>query len=158
MKKAILAIFVLIAMVSCNGPGSEEKKEATASKITEKVDGRMLEKKIWRDFNKRDMDAISSKISDAFQSVHQDGARDKQQELKLLRNLDLGQYKLSDFKVTQQGNVVVVTYMISAIETIDGKILSKKPAPRMSVWIKDDTSWKWIGHANLKPQDEQAQY
>ena len=49
------------------------------------------------------------------------------------------------------GDNIVVTYMISAQETIDLERLPTKPAPRLSVWKKGATGWQWIRHANLTP-------
>jgi len=49
------------------------------------------------------------------------------------------------------GDNIVVTYMISAQESIDLERLPTKPAPRLSVWKKGATDWQWICHANLTP-------
>jgi len=49
------------------------------------------------------------------------------------------------------GDNIVVTYMISAQESIDLERLPTKPAPRLSVWKKGATGWQWICHANLTP-------
>ena len=46
-----------------------------------------------------------------------------------MRKLNLGPYELSDFKVTQQGDVVLVSYMVSAVETIKGQRLCKSLRP-----------------------------
>lgn len=97
------------------------------------------------------MDTITKKIADAFQSVHGDGTRDKQKEIELLKNLNLGNYQLTDFTVTQHDNIIIVTYMASVEETIEGETLSATPTPRMSVWIKSGKGWQWIAHANLNP-------
>ena len=58
---------------------------------------------------------------------------------------------MSGFKATQNGPVIVVTYLVTVAETIDGKRLSKAPAPRLTVFLKTDKGWQWLAHANLHP-------
>jgi Domain of unknown function (DUF4440) len=114
--------------------------------------GQKLEEKIWADMKDHNWTAVSSQIAPYFQSVHEDGARNKAQEMKLIKNLNLGDYKLSEFKVTEGDDTIIVTYLIAVQETIDDKRLSTTPAVRLSVWQKnDDDTWQWIVHANLNP-------
>ena len=67
-----------------------------------------------------------------------------------MKGLKLGDYTLSDFKVTNNGDEMVVTYWISVPETIDGKRVDKK-AMRLSVWQNSPAGWQWIAHANMVP-------
>jgi len=113
--------------------------------------GEKMERQMWADIKARNWAAVESKIAPGFQSVHQDGARDREAEIKLIKGLNLGQYILSNFKVTQNGPVIIVTCSVAVEETIGGKRLSARPAARLSVWLKTDSGWQWITHANLKP-------
>ena len=110
-----------------------------------------MERQMWADFKAKDWKAVESKIADGFQSIHPDGARDRAGEIALIKNLNLGEISLSNFKSTVNGDNIVVTYLIAVQETIDGKQLSRKPAPRLSVWKKGTHGWQWICHANLNP-------
>jgi Domain of unknown function (DUF4440) len=112
-------------------------------------DGEKMEKQIWEDIKAKNWQAVESKIADGFQSVHPDGARDRAGEISLIKSLNVGQTALSDLKSTVNGDNIVVTYMISAQETIDLERLPTKPAPRLSVWKKGASGWQWISHANL---------
>jgi Domain of unknown function (DUF4440) len=114
-------------------------------------DGEKMEKQMWEDIKAKNWKAVESKIADGFQSVHPDGARDRANEISLIKNLDVGQVVLSGLKSTVNGDNIVVTYMISAQETIDLERLPTKPAPRLSVWKKGASGWQWICHANLTP-------
>jgi len=87
----------------------------------------------------------------AYQSAHEDGGRDRAQELELLKNVDITDYTLSDVKITEQGPVVVVTYFAELAETIEGTRLPKRKAARLTVFLKTDDGWKAIAHANLNP-------
>ncbi len=113
--------------------------------------GEKLERELWADVKAKDWQAIKSKIAPGFQSVHQDGSRNREQEIKLIKGLNIRSFELSEFKVTEIGPTSIVTYSASVVETIDDKRLSKKPAERLSVWQKTENGWMWIAHANLKP-------
>ena len=124
---------------------------ANQAVATEKGLGEKLLRQLWADMQKPDMEVIEKTIAEGFQSVHQYGPNNREQEIELIKNLKLGKYTLSNIKITQNGPVIVATYFVSVEETIKGKQLSKKPAPRLSVFLKNDSGWKWIAHANLKP-------
>jgi hypothetical protein len=100
-------------------------------------EGEKLEGQMWADFKAKDWKALESRIAEGFQSVHPDGARDRAGEISLIEHLNLGDVTLSNFKSTMNGEDIVVTYMIAVQETIDGKRLSRKPSPRLSVWKKN---------------------
>jgi len=113
--------------------------------------GEQLVRKLFADMKAGNVTAVEAVISPAFQSIHQDGARDRDQEIELVRNLNMGELTLDNFKTTRSGDLLVVTYSVSANETIDGKRLSSSPAYRLTVFQEDGGEWRWIGHANLKP-------
>lgn len=113
--------------------------------------GEDLVRELWNDFKTQDMSALEKKIAPGFQSIHEDGARDAEAELKLLKGLNLGEYTLSNFKVTQVGSAIIVSYFVSVEEIIEGQRLSGKPAARLTIFLETDTGWQWIAHANLNP-------
>lgn len=114
-------------------------------------EGEKLERQMWADMKAKNWPALEARIAPAFQSVHPDGVRDRTGEIALIKGLKLGEYTLKDFKVTQNGDDLIVTYSISVQETIDAKRLSTKPAMRLSIWKKTRSGWQWIAHANLNP-------
>src|SRR5215468_303252 len=114
-------------------------------------EGEKMERQMWADFKAKDWKAVESKIAEGFQSIHPDGARDRTGEIKLIENLNLGEFTLSNFKTTTNGDNIVVTYMTVVQETIDKTRLPTEPAPRLSVWKKGTHGWQWICHANLNP-------
>lgn len=117
----------------------------------EKGVGEKLLYQLWANMKKPDIEMLQKTTAEGFQAVHQNGANTREQEIELIKGLKLGKYTLSNIKITRNGPVIVATYLISVEETIEGKRLSKKPASRLSVFLKTDGGWKWIAHANLKP-------
>jgi Domain of unknown function (DUF4440) len=114
-------------------------------------EGEKMERQMWADFKAKEWKVVESKIAEGFQSIHPDGPRDRAGEISLIEHLNLGQFTLSNFKSTVNGDNMVVTYMIAVQETIDQKRLPAKPAPRLSVWKKGTHGWQWICHVNLNP-------
>jgi hypothetical protein len=114
-------------------------------------EGEKMERQMWADFKAKDWGAVERKIADGFQSIHPDGPRDRAGEIALIKNLNLGEFTLSNFKSTITSDNIVVTYMIAVHETIDQERLATKPTSRLSVWKKGTHAWEWICHANLNP-------
>ena len=114
-------------------------------------EGEKMERQMWADFKAKEWKVIESKIAEGFQSIHPDGPRDRAGEISLIEHLNLGEFTLSNFKTTVNGDNIVVTYTIAVQETIDQKRLSAKPNQRLSVWKKGTHGWQWICHANLNP-------
>lgn len=141
MKTILHALLIFCVILA--GPAALFAQDGTS-------EGEKLERQMWSDFKAKDWPAVDAKIAAGFQSVHRDGPHDRAGEIALIKGLTLGDYTLTDFKVTPNGDDLVVTYWVSVPETIDGKRLSSKPAMRMSVWEHGPTGWQWIAHANLK--------
>jgi len=146
MKSLKLALITVIALMFLAPAAMADQKAGHEKELGEK-----LLRQLWADIKESDMVAIEKKIAKGFQSVHQYGAANREQEIKLLKGLKLGKYILSNIRITRNGPVIVATYLVSVEETIKGKRLTKKPAPRLSVFLKTDSGWKWMAHANLKP-------
>lgn len=117
----------------------------------EQIQGEKLVRQLWTDMKEGNMKAIEGYIASGFQSIHEDGARDRDEEIQLIKGLNLGNYTLSKFKVTRDGPIVIVTYFVSVEETINLEHLTPEPAARLSAWLEKDGEWQWIIHANLKP-------
>ncbi len=113
--------------------------------------GEQLVRQLWADMKKPDLAAIDKSLAQGFQSVHQNGAIDREQEKKLIAGLKLGDYTLSDIRITRNGPAIVATYFVTVAETINGVRLQKKPSPRLSVFLLTDSGWQWLTHANLVP-------
>lgn len=146
MKKIMIGLGVILLILFIIG--CTQTNEVTS------VDGEKLVRQLWSDFKRNNREVFENWIADDFQSVHQDGSRNKAEQITLLMNLNLGDYTLSNFKTTQNKNIVIIAYTVSVHETIDGKVLPTAPAERLSVFKKIGNDWKWIAHANLNPMNK----
>ncbi len=136
----VISIIMTLMLVSCENQ-------------VEPVDGEALVKEVWNAMKTTNMDFIENILADGFQSIHQDGYRDKDDEIELIKNLNMGDYVLDSFEVTKNGNTLNVSYFVNVEETIDGEVLNKRSA-RLSVFTRTAEGWKWFSHANLVPLKE----
>jgi hypothetical protein len=114
-----------------------------------KSEGERLVMDLFAAIKEKNWDKLENMIHPAFQSVHFDGARNRSQEMQLLKGLELGNYSLSNFRISMSEAILVVSYFIAAEEMIDGKPTLPKPSCRLSVFHKTDEGWKWVSHASF---------
>ena len=145
VRKLVVVIMTVVFLVI------SQSMVIAAQCTTELNLGEDLVRELWNDFKTQNISALEKKIAPGFQSIHEDGASDAEAELKLLKELNLGEYTLSNFEVTEVGPAIIVSYFVSVEETIEGKRLSTEPAARLSIFLKTDSGWQWIAHANLNP-------
>lgn len=107
---------------------------------------------LWWDMQKnQDIEGLTKIMSPAFQSINSKGAQDLAFNLAIIKSEKLGDYRLSNIKVTQSQDNLIITYQIAVSENYLGKSMSAKPHYRMDVWKKSSTGWQIIAHANLNP-------
>jgi len=114
------------------------------------IDAEKLERQMWDYMQAADTANFGARVAAGFQAVHFDGATDRDGEIELVQNMHMGKYELSDFKISYETGLVVVTYLARVEhQSLNGELLSAEVSPRMSVWIKTAGGWKWLVHANL---------
>ncbi|MEN6508064.1 MAG: nuclear transport factor 2 family protein [Smithella sp.] len=118
------------------------------------TEGEKLIIELFEKVSKQQWDDIDKFIHPAFQSVHQDGSRNKEEEIATLKGLCMGEYYLSNFRVTEDTSLMVVSYTVRAQEIINRKHTLTKPAQRLSVFVKSKDGWRWLAHANFIPIEE----
>jgi hypothetical protein len=143
LKTALIPVLGLMIVCTSVQAGEEQPGQNEL--------GEKLIRELWATSAKADLPALEKMLAKGFQSVHADGARDREQEIKLLKKLQLKKYKLSEIKATRNGPVIVVSYFVSAEEIEEGKQLPKKASARLTVFLKTDSGWKWMAHAHLEP-------
>jgi hypothetical protein len=110
--------------------------------------GEKLLNHLWKDMKEGNVRSIKKYTSPEFQSVHYDGARDRSEELQLIANLHLQSYSLTSIKITEERNVLIITYLAQVQEMINGQPVAST-SPRLSAFEKVKGKWKWIAHASL---------
>ena len=112
--------------------------------------GEQLVLRFWEAVRTQDFEALDAILAPGFQSIHEDGPRDRDEELALVGGLDISEYILTEFVTTRQGATIVVTFMASVEETLAGVRTTTVPAPRMAVFLMTESGWQMVAYANLK--------
>jgi hypothetical protein len=115
------------------------------------AEGERLEKLWWDQQRNQDIAGLTKLMSPAFQSINSKGAQDLAFNMKVIKAEKLGKYELSNIKVTQSQDNLIVTYQIALPENYLGQKMSSKPHYRLDVWTKTAAGWQIIAHANLNP-------
>jgi hypothetical protein len=93
--------------------------------------------------------ALEAMLDPACQFVGMNGACDRASAMSLMKEMNLGPVKFKDFKVTQAGDNLIVSFWLAALEFRDGKELSPNYSPRLSIWKKVSNQWLCIAYADL---------
>ena len=115
------------------------------------AEGERLERLWWDQQKNQDIAGLTKLMSPAFQSVNSKGAQDLAFNMAIIKAEKLGNYELSNIKVTQSQDNLIVTYQIKVPENYLGKKMSPKLHYRLDVWTKTAAGWQIIAHANLNP-------
>jgi hypothetical protein len=120
---------------------SDKKNFEIEAEDLERVSVELIQDKNW--------EALEKMLAPGCQFVSSQGSCDKESAMRLMKEMHLGPVKFKDFKVTQAGDNLVVSFWIAALEYHDGKELSPEYSPRLSVWKKIDSQWQCIAYADL---------
>lgn len=93
--------------------------------------------------------ALEAMLDPACQFVGMSGACDRASAMSLMKEMNLGPVKFKDFKVTQAGDNLIISFWLAALEFHEGKELSPEYSPRLSVWKKTSNQWQCIAYADL---------
>ncbi|MBU3629665.1 nuclear transport factor 2 family protein [Polynucleobacter sp. AP-Melu-500A-A1] len=114
---------------------------ATEAEELERLSIKLIQDKNWS--------ALEAMLDPACQFVGMNGACDRASAMSLMKEMNLGPVKLKDFKVTQAGDNLIVSFWLAALEFRDGKELSPNYSPRLSIWKKVSNQWLCIAYADL---------
>ena len=120
--------------------GDQKNIEVEAENL-ERLSVKLIQDKNWGELEKM--------LSPSCQFVSSQGSCDKESAMSLMKEMHLGPVKFKDFKVTQAGDNLIVSFWIAALEYRDGKELSPEYSPRLSVWKHLDGNWQCIAYADL---------
>ena len=95
-----------------------------------------------------DTAGLDAFLDPAFQIVRADGTTaDKSQYVG--QPPTVLAFQIDDMVASRDGNLLVARYEVSTEEVIDEQVITSSPAPRMSVFIDDNGTWRLLAHANL---------
>ena len=115
------------------------------------AEGERLERLWWDQQKNQDIAGLTKLMSPAFQSINSKGAQDFAFNMAIIKAEKLGKYEITNIKVTQSQDNLIVSYQIALPENYLGQKMSSKLHYRLDVWTKTSVGWQIIAHANLNP-------
>lgn len=120
---------------------SENKSIAMEAEELERLSVKLIQDKNWEE--------LANMLAPSCQFVSSQGSCDKENAMRLMKEMQLGPVKFKDFKVTQVEDNLIISFWIAVLEYRDGKELSPNYSPRLSVWKKISSQWQCIAYADL---------
>ena len=97
-----------------------------------------------------DVKGLQRLLSPAFQLERADGSGGTKAEY--LADLPtITNFSISDLTATQTGSVLIVRYLATIEGVVNEKPATPGPAPRISVFSRNDKTWRLVAHANFNP-------
>ena len=122
-------------------------KQIGQSSIT--IEAEELERLSVKLIQDKNWGVLEKMLDPACQFVGMNGACDRASAMSLMKEMNLGPVKFKDFKVTQAGDNLIVSFWLAALEFQDGQELSPDYSPRLSVWKNVSNQWQCIAYADL---------
>jgi hypothetical protein len=145
-----LAMAFLLSTVAILGIACGDDSNGNAPELTNPdQEGSELVNEYARLIKEHDVQGLEEFISDAFIIQRADGSNSE--KAAYLENLPTitGEVEITDVSALQAGDALVVRWVISVSEVIDGRSFSSDPAPRLSTFVYEDGSWRLSSHANF---------
>ena len=100
------------------------------------------EKETWALIRQKDLEKFATYLAEDFYDIFPDGEeRSKSELLEFLRNAELKEYQLTNFKVTMlNSDAAIVTYNVDARAVIQAKEISMHNAVTAG-WAKREGRW-----------------
>jgi len=128
---------------NANAPASATP---AAPRVSE-ADIRAQEQKVWDAIKAKDWDAFAGSLADDLVYVSEDGVHGKTETVDLVRNIELTELNLSDWKVTIiDADAAVVTYTETSKGTFGGRPFPDRPVRHSAAWLNRGGKWVNVYH------------
>jgi hypothetical protein len=127
-------------------------KDKPAKAFSQATGGEDLERVFWREVKAKNWKEVGYSLASNFVAITPEGQLDRVAALERLKELELKDYSLGDFRTELNGNTFVVTYTLTLRGTRNGQSLSEAPRRMMTVWQQQKKGWVEIAHSTLGPE------
>jgi hypothetical protein len=101
----------------------------------------------------KDVDGLEDFVSDAFIRQGAEGRFATKDDY--LNDLpQISNFTITDVTAKQAGDALVVRWLFTVEEVVDGKAMQTTPSPRLATFVWDDEEWNLLSHANFNPPAE----
>lgn len=151
MKKIFLLVSLLALAAACaTEPSGNKDMTANANKGTEmkstagptEADLAAKEKAGWEAVKKKDLDAFGKLLASDYIEAMDDGVRDKAASIAGVKDLELTEYNLSDWKMLPiDKDAAIITYKATAKGTYKGEAIPPGPYYEAAAYVNRNGEW-----------------
>lgn len=141
-------VVLLVAGVFLTNAGSGGGVASGTDKRTPTAQGQALVQRFFTLLQNQDRRGLNVLLASNFQSVRANGSvQDKASYLVDPPKVDA--FTISDLRAKRSNGLLVVSYRLRVTEMIGGVEQPGKPAPRLSVFHRQNGAWRLSAHANF---------
>lgn len=143
----LLGVTLLLAgsLAACSGSASTQQSQDPQALATDLIDQYAIA------VFDRDQEALGNLLSDAYVLRRADGTGyDRQGYIDALAqdsNYELVNYKVTDVKAKQDGDILVASFLLEAEILENGKPVTSQPSPSLVTFVRVDGQWKLASDA-----------
>jgi hypothetical protein len=154
MKTTLVFVSLLVLAAACMTPppgnkdttanvnNANKSAESKSAAAPSEADIRAKETAAWEAVKKKDWDAFTKLMADDYIEVEDDGVHDKAASVQMVKDFDLSDYTLSDWKMTSiDANAVLITYSANVTAKFKGETVPAGPYRESSAYINRNGEW-----------------
>jgi hypothetical protein len=170
MKRIILLAALLLAASACTtttqAPGNTNTAPTTTpananASATPRADANatdnpviVKEKEIWETIKRKDSNGFAAMLADDFVYVSSDGIYDKAGTVEGVKELDITDLSLSDWKVVMMDkDAALVTYTVNMKGSSGGEPIPATLVRASSAWVNRNGQWVGVYHQDTEAKE-----
>jgi len=142
---------------AANGNAKAPASASPAASAVSEDDIKAQEQKVWDAIKAKNWDAVAALFAEDLVYVSEDGVHGKAETVDLIRNIELTDISISDWKVTViDADAAVVTYTESSKGTFAGQPIPDRPVRHSAAWVNRGGKWVNVYHQDCYAETVQG--
>jgi len=164
---AFMSLLLLTAACATPPPGNKDTTanvnnankaaETKSSAAPSEADIQAKETAAWEAVKQKDYDSFAKLMADDYLEVEDDGVHDKAASVQSVKDFDLSDYTLSDWKLTPiDPNTVLITYTANVTGKFKGEPVPSGPYRESSAYVNRNGQWLAIFYQETRSEPPMA--
>lgn len=141
---AVLLSFLLTSCTAYKAPQHATWKNTTSVEEMERL--------YWQAIKDKDWINVEAHTASSYKRVAAGGVTDKQQTIEFYKSMNLLEYSLGEFEVTDHAGTTTVSYLANATFEVNGQRTVGAKYRVLSVWQKQKNGWVMIANSAVSTQ------
>jgi len=169
MNKTLVFVSLLLLAAACATPppgnkdttanvnNANKAAETKSSAAPSEADIQAKETAAWEAVKQKDWDGFGKMLADDYLEVVDEGVHDKTASIQSVKDIDLSDYTLSDWKMTPiDPNTVLITYTANVTAKAKGEPVPPGPYRESSAYVNRNGQWLAIFYQETRAMPPMA--